>query len=189
LVVEAMRGVAFSRLVMPFLAMLALTFLVAMVLIGAQPIQRQLVKFEANGVLHTEPQEVIKITLGRTGRQIALTRSGDGGWTSQSRGVVEPVVAAHLDTAVKMLHRSAPVRELAPEDLSGVDTRPFGLEEPVVVASLSAPSGHVLTVEFGAHNPDGFLQYMRIKGDPKVYLMSRFVGAEWVAALEGMETR
>jgi hypothetical protein len=30
---------------------------------------------------------------------------------------------------------------------------------------------------------------MRIKGDPKVYLMSRFVGAEWVAALEGIETR
>jgi len=68
-----MRGVAFSRLIMPFIAMLALTFLVAMVVIGAQPIQRQLVKFEANGVLHTEPQEVIKITLGRTGRQIALT--------------------------------------------------------------------------------------------------------------------
>jgi len=44
-------------------------------------------------------------------------------------------------------------------------------------------------VEFGAHNPDGFLQYMRIKGDPRVYLMSRFVGAEWLAALEGMETR
>jgi hypothetical protein len=184
-----MRGVPFSRLVMPLLAMLALTFLVAMVVIGAQPIQRQLVKFEANGVLHTEPQEVIKITLSRAGRQIALTRSGDGGWTSQSRGVVEPVVAAHLDTAVKMLHRSAPVRELAPQDLSGVDTRPFGLEEPVVVAALSAPGGPLLTVEFGAQNPEGFLQYMRIKGDPKVYLMSRFVGAEWMAALEGMETR
>src|SRR5215470_18209750 len=104
LVVETMRGVAFSRLVMPLLAMLALTFLVAMVVIGAQPIQRQLVKFEANGVLHIEPREVMKITLGRAGRQVALTRSGEGGWTSQLRGVVEPVVAVHLDTAVKMLH-------------------------------------------------------------------------------------
>ena len=184
-----MSGFPHSRLVMPLLAMLALTFLVAMVVIGAQPIQRQLVKFEANGVLHIEPQEVIKITLTRAGRQIVLTRSKEGGWTSELRGAIEPVVAAHLDTAVQMLHRSAPVRELAPQDLSGVDTRPFGLEEPVVVAALSAPSGHLLTVEFGAHNPDGFLQYMRIKGDPKVYLMSRFVGAEWTAALEGMETR
>jgi hypothetical protein len=30
---------------------------------------------------------------------------------------------------------------------------------------------------------------MRIRGDPKVYLMSRFIGAEWMAAFEGMETR
>lgn len=184
-----MRGVALSRLVMPLLAILALTFLVAMVVIGAQPIQRQLVKFEANGVLHIEPQEVIKITLSRAGRHVVLTRGKDGGWTSQSGGLVEPAVAAHLETAVKMLHRSGPVRELAPKDLSAVDTRPFGLEEPVVVAALSAPGGDLLTVEFGAHNPDGFLQYMRIKGDPNVYLMSRFVGAEWMAALEGLETR
>jgi hypothetical protein len=174
---------------MPLLAMLALIFLVAMVVIGAQPIQRQLVKFEANGVLHIEPEEVMKITLSRAGRQVALTRSEHGGWTSQLGGVVEPAVAAHLDTAVKMLHRSAPVRELAPEDLSGVDSGPFGLEEPVLVAALSASSGRSLTVEFGAHNPEGFLQYMRITGDPKVYLMSRFVGAEWMAALEGLETR
>jgi hypothetical protein len=188
-VVEAMSRVQFSRLVMPLLAMLALIFLVAMVVIGAQPIQRQLVKFEANGVLRIEPQGVVKITLSRGRRQVVLARSGEGGWTSELSGAVEPIVAAHLDTAVKMLHRSAPVRELAPEDLSGVDTRPFGLEEPAVVAALSGPSGHLLTVEFGAHNPEGFLQYMRIRGDPKVYLMSRFIGAEWMAALEGLETR
>ena len=184
-----MNRAPLSRLGMPILAMLALSLLVAMLVVGAQPIQRQLVKFEANGVLRSEPQDVIKITLSRAGRQVALTRTGEGGWTSELRGAVEPAAAAHVDTAVKMLHRSAPVRELAPEDLSGVDTRPFGLEEPVVVAALSAPSGHLLTVEFGAHNPEGFLQYMRIRGDPKVYLMSRFIGAEWMAAFEGMETR
>ena len=90
---------------------------------------------------------------------------------------------------MKMLHRSPPVREIAAEDLSGVDTRPFGLEEPVAVASLSGPGGKVLTVRFGALNPEGFLQYMRIDGDPKVYLMSRFIGAEWTAALDAMKAR
>ena len=88
-----------------------------------------------------------------------------------------------------MLHRSPPVREIAAEELSGVDTRPFGLEEPVVVATLSGPGGKSLTVRFGALNPEGFLQYMRIDGDPKVYLMSRFIGAEWTAALEGVKAR
>jgi len=47
----------------------------------------------------------------------------------------------------------------------------------------------VLTVRFGALNPEGFLQYMRIDGDPKVYLMSRFIGAEWTAALEALKAR
>ena len=122
-----MSGVSLSRLVMPLLALLALAYLVAMVMSGAQPVQRQLVKFEAKGVLPTEPQAVQGITLGRGGRQVVLARSGEGGWALEPGGAVEPVVATHLDTAVKMLHRSAPVREIAQEDLSGVDTRPFGL--------------------------------------------------------------
>jgi hypothetical protein len=104
-------------------------------------------------------------------------------------GAVEGAGATHLDTAIKMLHRSGPVREIAPAELSGVDTRPFGLEEPVVVATLAGPGGKGLTVRFGALNPEGFLQYMRIDGDPKVYLMSRFIGAEWAAALEGLKAR
>ena len=115
--------------------------------------------------------------------------SEEGGWALEPGGAVELVVATHLDTAVKMLHRSPPVREIASEDLSGVDTRPFRLEEPPIVATLSGPGGHVLTVRFGALNPEGFLQYMRIDGDPKVYLMSRFIGAEWMAALEGVKAR
>ena len=98
-------------------------------------------------------------------------------------------MATRLDTAVKMLQRSPPVREIAPEELSGVDTRPFGLDEPVVVATLSGAGGKGLTVRFGALNPEGFLQYMRIDGDPKVYLMSRFIGAEWTEAFEGLKAR
>ena len=88
-----------------------------------------------------------------------------------------------------MLQRSPPVREITAEELSGVDTRPFGLDEPAVVATLAGPGGKGLTVRFGALNPEGFLQYMRIDGDPKVYLMSRFIGAEWTAALDAMTAR
>jgi hypothetical protein len=178
-----------SRLGMPVLAALALAFLVAMVVNGAQPRQRQLVKFEAKGVLRLEPEGVGKILLSRGGRQTQLVRRTEGGWVLPPDAIVEPAVATHLDTALKMLHRSAPVREMAPEDLAGVDTRPFGLEDPAVVAALWGPAGHVLTVRFGARNPEGFLQYMRIEGDPKVYLMSRFIGAEWLAAVEGVEAR
>jgi hypothetical protein len=184
-----MSAVTMRRLALPVLAVLALGYLAAMVVTGAQPVQRQLVKFEAKGVLQIEPEAVRRITLGRDGRQVVLVRPGDGGWTVEGGSAVEGAAATHLDTAVKMLHRSGPVRELAPEELTGVDTRPFGLEQPVVVAALAGPGGQALTVRFGALNPEGFLQYMRIDGDPKVYLMSRFIGAEWTAALEGVTAR
>jgi len=174
---------------MPLLAALALAYLIAMVLTGAQPKQRQAVTFEAKGVLRLEPEGVNKIMLGRPGRQIELVRGADGGWALTREQKVAPAAAARLDTALKMLHRSAPVREMAAEDLAGVDTRPFGLEDPTIVVALSGPTGHALTVRFGARNPDGFLQYMRIEGDPRVYLMSRFIGAEWLAAAEGVEAQ
>ena len=184
-----MSAVSLRRLVLSLLALLALAYLATMVMIGAQPVQRQLVKFEAKGVLQIEPDAVRRITLSREGRQVVLVRAGDGGWTVEGGTAVEGSAAAHLDTAVKMLHRSGPVRQLAAEELAGVDTRPFGLEQPVVVAALAGLGGQPLTVRFGALNPEGFLQYMRIDGDPKVYLMSRFVGAEWAAALEGLIAR
>ncbi len=147
------------RFVMPMLAALALAWLVAMVVTGAQPVLRQLVKFEAKGVLQIEPEAVRKITLGGGGRQAALARGGDGGWALEGGAAV------------------------------AVDTRPFGLDAPVVVATLSGPAGQPMTVRFGALNPEGFLQYMRIDGDSKVYLMSRFIGAEWAAALESVTAR
>ena len=37
----------------------------------------------------------------------------------------------------------------------------------------------VFTARFGEFNPEGYLQYMRIDGNPRLYLMSRFVGGEW----------
>ena len=184
-----MSAVVVRRLALPLLALLALAYLVAMVVTGAQPVQRQLVKFEAKGVLPIEPEAVQRITLGRGGRQVVLVRRGEAGWAQEGGGAVEAAAATHLDTAVKMLHRSPPVREIAPQDLTGVDTRPFGLEEPVVVVALAGPGAPGMTVRFGAINPEGFLQYMRIDGDPKVYLMSRFIGAEWLAALEGVTAR
>ena len=59
-----MSAVPLRRLALPLLALLALAYLAAMVVGGAQPVQRQLVKFEAKGVLQIEPEAVQKITLG-----------------------------------------------------------------------------------------------------------------------------
>lgn len=184
-----MSALSLRRLGLPILAVLALAWLVAMVVTGAQPVQRQLVKFEAKGVLRVEPEAVRKVTVGDGRRTAVLVRGAGGSWTREAGGALDGEAATRLDTAVKMLHRSGPVREIAPEELAGVDTGPFGLDEPAVVATVSGAGGQTLTVRFGALNPEGFLQYMRIDGDPKTYLMSRFIGAEWAATLDGVRAR
>ena len=72
-----MSALSLRRLAMPLLAVMALAWLVAMVVTGAQPVQRQLVRFEAKGVLRIEPDAVRKITLTGGGRQAAVVRGGD----------------------------------------------------------------------------------------------------------------
>src|SRR5690606_40900841 len=66
--------------ILPLIAMLAMAYLAAMVMVGAQPVQRQFVKFEAKGVLPFEPESVRAISVGRIERNVTLVRSGENGW-------------------------------------------------------------------------------------------------------------
>jgi hypothetical protein len=177
---------AISRSVLPLLALLGVAYLVAMVVFGAQPVQRQLVKFEAKGVLRIAPQSVQKITLSRAGQQIVLVRTKDGDWTREDGAVLGQAVPTHIEIGLKMLHNSGPVREIQSEELTGIDTGPFLLEHPALIVSV-AGGGKALTARFGALNPEGFLQYMRLDGDKRVYLMSRFIGAEWISVFEAAQ--
>ena len=54
----------------PVLAALALLYLAAMVVSGAMPVQRQLVRFEAKGVLKLSPDEVTRVELSRGTRRV-----------------------------------------------------------------------------------------------------------------------
>ena len=166
-------------------ALAAVGYLAAMVVVGAMPVQRQLVRFEAKGVLTLDPDAVRRVTVTRDGQAVTLVRTGKNAWSTEAGAAVTAAAAARLDTALKILHRSGPVREIEAGELGGVDTRPFGLDQPVLtVAVFADPADPALSARFGAINPEGILQYMRLDGSQRVYLMSRFVAAEWVAALE-----
>lgn len=166
-------------------ALVALGYLVAMVVVGAMPMQRQLVRFEAKGVLAVSPDAVRRVSVRRDGRDLTLVRTGENAWSTETGAAVPAAAATRLDTALKILHRSGPVREIEAAELNGVDTRPFGLDQPALTVAVFADQpAPVLTARFGAINPEGILQYMRLDGTDRIYLMSRFVAAEWIAALE-----
>jgi len=171
-------------------AVVGLGYLALMATMGAMPVQRQLVRSEAKGVLKLPPEQIQRVELQRGDEQLSLARSGDQGWARPDGTILDPEASKRVSMAIQMLHRSGPVREIAGDELKGVDSAPFGLDAPRVVAVLYADAGKPqLTARFGGQNPEDFLQYMRLDGDPRLYLMSRFIGTEWSEAMTAAARR
>ena len=173
------------RLATPLVALLAVVYLAVMVVTGAQPVQRQLAAFEAQGVLKTQPEQIRRVELGRGPDTVALLRRGEVSWTTADGAEIGGEAGKRISAAVRMMHNSGPARVIPPGELEAADPATFGLDAPRVVARLyESGADPVLTVQFGDRNPDGFLQYMRIDGDDHLYLMSRFIGEAWAGALD-----
>lgn len=163
----------------------AFTYLIAMVLSGAQPVQRQLVTFEAKGLLKAPPERILRVELSRGVDWITAVRTGEKTWATPEGAEISAEAGRRISMTVQMMHTAGPARVIRSEELAGVDSAGFELDPPRIVAKLyEADKNPILTVRFGGHNPDGFLQYMRVEGNGDIYLISRFVGEGWMDALE-----
>ena len=177
------------RLLPPVLAALAFAYLGGMLVSGAMPVQRQLIRFEAKGLLTVPPERIARIELQGGGQSIAAVRQGETAWTTPD-GAAIGAAATRIATALKMMRNSPPVRELAATELVGLDTTDFGLDPPLLLVRLLGEAGEPLLVaRFGGPNPEGYLQYMRLDGDARLFLMSRFVGEEWGEAMAAAAAR
>lgn len=171
------------RLVPPALAALALTYLCGMLVSGAMPVQRQLVRFEAKGLLAAPPDRIARIELQGGGQSVVLVRQSEADWTTPE-GAATSAASGRIATALRMMRNSPPVRELAAAELEGLAATDFGLDPPLLSVQLLGEAGEPLLVaRFGERNPEGYLQYMRLDGDARLFLMSRFVGEEWGEAM------
>ena len=173
------------RLWMPAVAALALTYLVVMLVTGALPERSQLVESEANGVLRVAPERITRVTVIADGSSTPFVRQTDG-WAREGSGAAaEAPLAATLERAVKFMHTANPVRVLEPEELADIGAAEFGLDRPRLSITLEDASGVVLEADFGAANTDRLLQYMRLRDQDDLYLMSGFVGKEWETVAKG----
>lgn len=165
------------RLLAPVGALLALGVLAAMVVSGQLREDKQFVKFTPAGVMTQPPAEIDGVEVRTAAGRWRFVRAGDG-WRDGARALPSNL-AAHLDASIKFMHVSAPVRVMEPAEWAPVGLREFGLDPPGFVATLYRGQTRVLEAGFGAVNPQQVLQYMRLTGHDQVYLMSRFIGAEW----------
>jgi hypothetical protein len=164
----------------------AFAFLVAMVISGALPEQRQLVKFEAKGVMKLEPDRISRVELQQDERKTVLLRTPDGGWATQGGNALSAEMAKKLSLAVQFMNTAGPIRVMEPEELAGTKPRDFGLDQPRLTFTLFADAQPVLGARFGAHNPEDMAQYMMLDGRNELFLMSRFVGQEWESVAGGV---
>ena len=185
------RDVASRGRVWPvwLLTLLAVGYLAAMVVTGALPRQRQLIEFEARGPMRETPESVLRVEVNRGGDRRLFVRDATGGWIVDGGGPIAPEAARQVSMAVQFLNTSAPLRHLAQRELVGMTPAAFGLDPPLVAASLHGAQGPLIAVNFGAENPEGTARYMSVDGRDGVYLISRFVANEWATIAQILPAR
>ncbi|MCW5623697.1 MAG: hypothetical protein KIT73_03145 [Burkholderiales bacterium] len=159
----------------------ALGFLIVMVVSGALPKQRALVKFEAKGVMQLAPERIGRAEIIAEGHRSVFIRQGEKAWSLEGGGPLPDALAARLSMAVQFMNTSGPVRVMKPDEYAGGDPAAYGFDRLTLAVALYEGDHRVLAAQFGSLNPEGYLQYMRVEGSADLYLMSRFVGAEWGA--------
>jgi hypothetical protein len=159
---------------------LMVALLAALALIGPPPGLPQL-HFEARGIVQAQPSAIDKIEI-RTGQDlVGFRRTASGSWVlDRPDGLGVPSeLASHLDNALQFMHVSEPTRTLEPAEYAGTHFTDFGLDPPAYLVSLEKADRSMVVVDFGTLNATSTSQYVRLVGQPTLYLMPRHVGAEW----------
>jgi len=161
-------------------SVLMVALIAALALTGRSPGLPEL-HFEPHGIVPVPPSAVAAAEI-RTGRErIGFRRTQADAWSfdHSSAFAVPAELASHLKTALHFMHVSEPTRSLDPSDYKGASFADFGLDPPAYLVSLRQADGAVIVVDFGTLNPASTSQYVRLIGQPTLYLMPRYVGTEW----------
>ena len=136
------------------LALLAVGFLLAMVLTGKLTETRQLVKFEAKGVLAVPPEQVRRVDLHVGEHTIIFVRLSDHAWVGgKGQEPISGELQEHLEQAIVFMHTSRPVRVMRRDEYHSTPLHEFGLEQPHCAVVLSDGRRVLLEASFGAYNP------------------------------------
>jgi hypothetical protein len=138
------------------------------------------VKFTPQGIVAATSPAITAAEIRTGGERIGFRRATGGAWSfERSNTPVPKELASHLDMALQFMHVSEPTRSLGPGEYEAASFVEFGLDPPAYIVSLEQPDRSEIVADFGTLNPSGTAQYLRLVGQPNVYLMPRHVGTEW----------
>lgn len=163
-------------------ACLMIAAISALSLTGRWPGGASFARYEPKGIVDWPPEQVRRVEVAEHGDLIVWQRTG-GGWTAGAAGT-DDAVGDHIETALRFLKVSAPLRVLGAGEFSDADIADFGLDPPDQMIALVAADGGVTSVWFGALNPAQTSHYTRVVGRSAIYMMPRHVAAEWQLAAD-----
>lgn len=170
-------------------AVAGFAFLIVMVVSGALPQQRQLVKFEAKGFMKLEPELISRVELHQGERKAVLLHAAGGEWVAEGGGALSAELTKELSLAVQFMNTAGPIRVIEPAEFQGTNPRDFGFDPPRVSVVLYQGEQAVIGARFGTHNPEDTAQYMMVDGRQELILMSRFVGQKWESVAGGVPVK
>jgi uncharacterized protein DUF4340 len=138
---------------------------------------------EIRGILAVPANEVAHIQVSTGEKDLVFRHQSEGGWLVNGLET-EKAVSEHVDAALRLLNVSSPPRVLKPGDYSAAQVADFGLDPPHLLVSVVGNTGKTSSVTFGEATPAQNAQYVRVIGQPNIYLLPRYVGVEWELAVD-----
>jgi Domain of unknown function (DUF4340) len=138
---------------------------------------------EVRGILAVPANQVAHVQVSIGEKDLVFRHRSEGGWLVNGLET-EKAVSDHIDAAVRLLNVSSPPRVLKPGDYSAAQVADFGLDPPHLLVSVVGNTGKTSSVTFGEPTPAQNAQYVRVIGQPNIYLLPRYVGVEWELAVD-----
>lgn len=158
----------------------AIVYIAVMFVAGKPPTHGNRVESEVAGLLTLEPARIMRIDVLAGDHARTFERGADG-WFAHEDDDHEPV-GPQIETALRLLHRAAPIRMLAPEQTAGVPPAAYGFAPPALAIRLSTGvAGGTFRAAFGDAVNDGRARYLRLHQRPEIWIVSGFVYDAWRA--------
>lgn len=160
----------------------AIAYLAVMFIAGTPPTHNNRVTSEVAGLLTIEPARIVRIEVFNGEHRHTFERQPTG-W-SPADGHADESVDELLETALGLIHRSAPIRALQPEQTAGVAPGTYGFVPPSLEIRLTTNMpGLGFDAAFGDPVNDGRARYVRLPERPEIWIVSGFIYDAWRALL------
>jgi hypothetical protein len=159
-----------GRWAWPVAAAAAFAFLVGLALHGGRP--DLLVDFKPSGLMAFAPEQAREIEIARGSERKRFVRDGE-------RWEAPPQTSERLETGLRLLRNSAPMRLLSAEEVARVPPSEYALGPDSLRITVRPQGGAAFVVVFGGRNPLGSARYAKVDGTAGVVLLPSYVAETW----------